>query len=137
MNFLLDANVLSDIGNKKPWAGRLRSKISLYGAHRCFLSAIAYTEMLSGLATESGRLSKAKREDLAVIYESLVVLPYGVEAARETVALRAAAQGKPLPKLDSMIAGHAVAAGLMLVTADSKDYGRMPGLSWNDWRPAT
>ncbi len=36
-----------------------------------------------------------------------------------------------------MIAGHAVAAGLMLVTADSKDYGRMPGLSWINWRPAT
>ena len=38
--------------------------------------------------------------------------------------------------LDSMAAGHAIAEGLMMVTADDKDFGRMPGLDWVNWRKA-
>lgn len=137
MNFLLDSNVLSDIGNGKLWAARLAAKIALYGRHRCFLSAVSYAEMLAGITTGAGRLSKHRSASLVEIYESIEVLPFDRDAARAASTIRGAVKGKPLPMLDSFIAGHAKATGLMLVTADAKDYGRMPGLSWVNWRPAT
>ena len=136
MKFLLDSNVLSDIGNERPWGGRLLSKIGQYGAHRCFLSAVTYTEMLSGLRSHAGRLTKQKSADLALIYETLEVLPYHREAARAAAFLQAGTKGKLLPKIDCMVAGHAIADGFMMVTADDKDFSRMPGLTWVNWRKA-
>jgi tRNA(fMet)-specific endonuclease VapC len=136
VNFLLDSNVLSDIGNSRPWAPVLVAKVALYGEHRCFVSAVSYAEMLAGLAIGVGRLSKKKAADLAAIYESFEILSFTRAAAVEFAGIRAAIKGKAPPVLDSMIAGRAKADGLILVTADAKDYGRMPGLHWVNWRPA-
>ncbi len=135
MKFLLDTNVLSDIGNGRPWAGRLAAKIDLYGEHRCFVSAVSYAEMLAGLKIGAARLSQAKAAALRAIYGSVAVLPFDREAAVAAAEIRGAVKGKQLPMLDSLIAGHAVAGGFMLVTADAKDYGRMQGLRWVNWRP--
>ena len=133
MNFLFDANVLSDIGNRNPWARRLEDKIALYGAHRCFLCAVSYAETLAGITRESGKISKAKAGELAVIYRSYEVLPFGRAEAEAASKFRVLRKGAQLPALDSMIAGHAKVAGLRLVTADDKDFGRMPGLDWVNW----
>jgi predicted nucleic acid-binding protein len=62
-------------------------------------------------------------------------LAFDRDAARAAAAIRNSAKGGPLPKMDSPIAGHAKSAGMMLVTADAKDTGRMPGLAWVNWRP--
>jgi tRNA(fMet)-specific endonuclease VapC len=135
VKFLLDTNVLSDIGNQKPWHRHLVSKIALYGEHRCFLSSIGYAEMLSGLIEGRTRMSKQKLRELEFLYETLEVLAFDRDAARAAAAIRNSAKGGPLPKMDSLIAGHAKSAGMMLVTADAKDTGRMPGLAWVNWRP--
>ena len=37
--FMLDTNVLSDIGNERAGWQRIVGKIALYGQHRCVLSA--------------------------------------------------------------------------------------------------
>ena len=65
-----------------------------------------------------------------------MVLPYHREAACAASDLQVGVKGRPLPMLDSMAAGHAIAEGLMMVTAYDKDFGRMPGLDWVNWRKA-
>jgi tRNA(fMet)-specific endonuclease VapC len=44
-----------------------------------------------------------------------------------------AARGTPIGANDASIAGHAIAAGAVLVTNNSREFGRVAGLSFEDW----
>ncbi|EZQ74857.1 hypothetical protein AF49_05132 [Klebsiella pneumoniae MGH 63] len=47
------------------------------------------------------------------------------------VALRLA--GTPIGPNDTAIAGHAIAAGAILVTNNVREFARVPGLMLEDW----
>ncbi|SAX97087.1 putative DNA binding protein [Klebsiella pneumoniae] len=47
------------------------------------------------------------------------------------VALRMA--GTPIGPNDTAIAGHAIAAGAVLVTNNTREFERVPGLVLEDW----
>lgn len=40
---------------------------------------------------------------------------------------------QPIGPYDTLIAGQAVARGLTLVTANTREFARVPGLVWEDW----
>ncbi|WP_143137843.1 PIN domain-containing protein, partial [Burkholderia ubonensis] len=56
-------------------------------------------------------------------------------AVDATTAVRAelAARGTPIGANDASIAGHAIAAGAVLVTHNTREFGRVDGLSFEDW----
>ena len=64
------------------------------------------------------------------------VLPFdraaGDEAARLRHELESA--GNKVGAYDVLIAGHALAAGLTLVTANTREFSRIAGLRLEDWR---
>ncbi len=43
------------------------------------------------------------------------------------------AAGKPIGAYDLLIAGQALRHGLTLITANSREFGRVKGLAWEDW----
>lgn len=47
------------------------------------------------------------------------------------MALRLA--GTPIGPNDTAIAGHAIAVGAVLVTNNTREFGRVPGLELEDW----
>ena len=57
-------------------------------------------------------------------------------AAIESAKVRVATQkkGKPIGPYDVLIAGHALAAGLVLVTNNTREFARVPNLTYEDWR---
>ncbi|HHD2021444.1 TPA: PIN domain-containing protein, partial [Klebsiella pneumoniae] len=63
------------------------------------------------------------------------ILPWdraAVDATTEIkVALRQA--GTPIGPNDTAIAGHAIAAGAVLVTNNVREFARVPGLVLEDW----
>lgn len=67
------------------------------------------------------------------------VLDFTLEDAREAGRLRAelGAAGCPIGPLDVLIAGQAVARNLILVTHNASEFGRVPGLRWEDWETAS
>ncbi len=65
-----------------------------------------------------------------------VVLEYEKEDARQTGAIRAllASKGTPIGPYDVLIAGQAVARNLVLATHNTQEFGRVPGLRFEDWQ---
>ncbi len=131
MRFLLDTNACIDLLRGVPAVVKRLGELT---PADCAISAISSFELFAGVAgardpaKESAKVSKL----LEVIEE----LPFEAEAARRAGALRAEldAARTPIGPYDLLIAAHALAIDLVLVTANSSDFGRVAGLSLETWR---
>lgn len=87
-------------------------------------------------------LNPTRARKLAPVMHALLgaisVLPYHAEDARATATLRAALQrrGRPIGAYDVLIAGCALARGLVLVTSNEREFRRVSGLAVENWRNA-
>lgn len=128
--YMLDTNIASYIirGSGLALATRL---VSVPITQLC-VSSITQGELLYGLARRSGasNLQIAVREFLMRID----VLPWDSAAATRYGVLRAAleASGTPLGNLDTLIAAHALAINVVLVTNDQA-FERVPSLVVENW----
>ena len=63
------------------------------------------------------------------------VIPFDASDAREAGAIRADLEtiGRPIGPYDLLIAGQARARGLILVTANNREFQRVKGLDCEDW----
>jgi tRNA(fMet)-specific endonuclease VapC len=88
------------------------------------LSAIVAAELVRGLTSVDS--DSAARIDS--MFETFPVVPFDEAAARafSRVPFRRA-------KFDRLIAAHALALGVTLVTANPKDFKDVPGLAVEDW----
>ena len=85
-------------------------------------------------ATRTRRSDNLKRVDeLAAKYESL---PFDNAVARDYAAIRAHLfnTGRPIGPNDMMIAAIARSRGATLVTHNTAEFSRVPGLSIDDWQ---
>ena len=90
-------------------------------------SAITYAEVMLGLARASAEeLAKAKQ-----FFEQVPVVPFDVEAAAAYARL-------PFRRAsyDRLLAAHALALGLTLVTSNVRDFDDVPDLRVENWAAA-
>jgi tRNA(fMet)-specific endonuclease VapC len=89
-------------------------------------------ELAFGVA-KSGSLRNQKV--LAQFLEPLEIADFDRRAADAYGRLRAAleAAGTPIGPLDTQIAAHALALGVTLVTHNTREFARVPGLRLDDW----
>jgi tRNA(fMet)-specific endonuclease VapC len=64
------------------------------------------------------------------------VIEFDKEDARQAGEVRAllASAGAPIGPYDVLIAGQARARNLILVTHNTEEFGRVPGLRFDDWQ---
>lgn len=130
LKYLLDTNIcIYTIKNKPP---EVRALFNEHQAQLC-MSAITLMELIYG-----AEKSAAPARNMAVVEgfsARLVVLDYDASAAAHSGQLRAelAAEGRPIGPYDQMIAGHARALGLVLVTNNLREFERVPGLRTENW----
>jgi tRNA(fMet)-specific endonuclease VapC len=77
-----------------------------------------------------------KTERLRILLSGdLDLLEFDDEDARTAGQVRAALEkaGNPIGAYDLLIAGQALRRGLTVVTANTTEFGRVTGLSWQDW----
>jgi tRNA(fMet)-specific endonuclease VapC len=129
MAFLLDTNAV--IAVLKAPDGPIGQRLRRCRPEEVFVSAIVLHELFYG-AFKSARVDR----NLAVV-EGLRfgVLEFGREDARAAGETRAAlaAQGLPIGPLDGLIAGQALARGMVLVTRNGAEFARVAGLVVEDW----
>ncbi|AOI70360.1 PIN domain-containing protein [Burkholderia ubonensis] len=132
--YMLDTNICSYIMRERPPVVLSRLQSCVGGQHRIVVSAVTYAEMRFGAI---GKKASPKHADLVTAFVSRLdgVLPWDAAAVDATAAVRAelAARGTPIGANDASIAGHAIAAGAVLVTHNTREFGRVDGLSFEDW----
>jgi tRNA(fMet)-specific endonuclease VapC len=129
MRYLLDTNaaiaLLRD-GDSKP-ARRIRREEPRDVA----ISAIVTHELFYG-AFKSRRVTQNVAAVDALQFE---VIEFDKEDARQAGEIRAslAARGSAIGPFDVLIAGQALARNLILVTHNTGEFSRVPGLEIEDW----
>lgn len=97
------------------------------------LSAVTVSELSYGV--EKSKWRKANTALLDRFLCDFQVLPYDEKAAQTCGIVRAALEkkGRPIGPMDTLIAAHAVSIGATLITHNTRDFGRVAGLTINDW----
>lgn len=130
MRYLLDANVV--IGLLNDATSKLAQRARREKPADIAISAIVAHELFYG-AFKSQRATK----NVALI-DSLQfeVLEFDKEDARQAGEVRAllASRRTPIRPYDVLIAGQAKSRNLILVTHNTDEFGRVPGLRFDDWQ---
>ena len=97
------------------------------------ISSITLAELEFG-AARSSRASQA-RQALAEFLLPLEVAPFDEPAARAYGGVRETLEkkGRPIGPLDTLIAAHALGLDAVLVTNNTREFARVPGLALEDW----
>ena len=131
MIYLLDTCILSLFarGNRQ-----VLNRVKQTPPEAIGLSTVTVMEIEYGLALNPARAEKL-RPVLDAFVGAVKVIDYDLDAALATARLRAVlrAKGTPIGPFDTMIAGTAVARGLIMVTANTDEFQRVDGLVVEDW----
>lgn len=131
--FLLDTNILSDLVRRPQ--GRVAEAIARVGERSVCTSIVVAAELRFGAAKSgSRRLSR----QLDAILAALEILPLEEPADRHYAALRRQLEkrGMPIGPNDLLIAAQALAADCTLVTANEREFSRVPALKVINWLSA-
>ena len=132
--FLFDTNILSNMVSVAPSAVLVR-KIAVVPRAQQYTSSITLGEMLYG-AYRLGARAQALVERLnRALWPNLTVLPFDEEAAPHYARVRAELErrGRPIGDADLRIAAIALARDLTVVTANVREFQRVPGLRVENW----
>lgn len=129
--YLLDTNIVSDLVRQP--GGAVVQRIAEVGAERIAISIIVACEIRFGLA-KSG--SQRLIQNMERVLEQIEVLPMEAPVEEHYADIRTALEraGTPIGPNDLLIAAHARALGLTLVTHNESEFARVPGLKVENWR---
>ncbi|MBP5670500.1 MAG: PIN domain-containing protein [Lachnospiraceae bacterium] len=96
-------------------------------------TSITYAELSHGV--EKSSYPEKNRLALILFLTAIQVLPFDAEAAEEYGTIRASLekQGTPIGPMDLLIAAHAKARGLVVVTNNVREFSRVNNLQLEDW----
>jgi tRNA(fMet)-specific endonuclease VapC len=134
LSFLLDTNT---------WVSLLRwqnagvlARLKRHPSEDILLCSVVLAELWFG----AERSDANRRADNYALVDELQAryssLPFDNRAAREYATIRAklAGKGSPIGPNDTMIAAIARSRGVTLVTNNTAEFSRVPGLAIEDWQ---
>lgn len=131
MKYLLDTNTcIRFINGRSP---RIRAKLLTIDDTDIAISTIVQAEMYAGSA--KSQTSQRSREIQEEFFRRFVTIPFDTLTARIYGDIRGhlETQGTPIGGNDLLIAATAIAHDLMLVTHNTREFRRVPGLKLEDW----
>jgi tRNA(fMet)-specific endonuclease VapC len=128
--YLLDTNIVSDLARHPD--GAVAKRIAEVGAERIAISLVVACEIRFGLAKSS---SAKLRQNVEAILAHLETLPLEPPLEQHYADIRATLEsaGTPIGPNDLLIAAHARALGMTLVTNNVGEFERVPGLAVENW----
>ena len=128
--YLLDTNFISDL-IRRP-RGKVASRIAEVGEDSICTSIIAAAELRYG-AEKSGSKQLYERVDLLLSALEILLLEPPADRCYGELRHQLTRRGTPIGPNDLLIAAHALAADLTLVTANTREFERVPSLRVENW----
>lgn len=132
MKYLLDTCTVSDFVKGQPSVLR---QVKAMPPSWLVVSSLTRMEIDYGLAIQPER-ARRLAPMLQAFFSVVATLPFDEADARATANIRAAlkVRGQPVGAYDALIAGTALAHGLIVVTSNVGEFQRISGLKVEDWR---
>ena len=130
LRYLLDTNIISDLVRRP--GGIVGARIADVGEDSICTSIVVAAELRYGAAKSA---SKQLSERVGVLLSALEILPLEPPADQRYAEIRhqLASRGTPIGPNDLLIAAHALAADLTLITANTREFERVPSLRVENW----
>ena len=131
LHYMLDTDICSYIMNRSSDA--VIRKLRTVPVSGVCISAITKSELMYGVEVSPRRLKN--ESELDAFLKFACVLDFPEAAALDYAQIRAflKARGRIIGANDLFIAAHARCLGLTLVTNNTREYGRVPGLKIENW----
>jgi tRNA(fMet)-specific endonuclease VapC len=127
--FMLDTNMCIYLMKKQP--DKVARRFAQYYVGDVVMSAITFAELEYGVMVSLDR--ERERRNLAGLTNDIPVMPFDVAAAAAYGPIREATRNRKKDHLDKLIAAHAVALKVTLVTNNERDFAAYPGLQVENW----
>ena len=127
--YMLDTNICIYLMKRQPESVARRFAQCRVG--EVVMSAITHAELAYGVAAAAD--PQGAQAALADLIDDIPVLPFAAAAGRAYGPIRLATRESKKDRLDKLIAAHAVAEGITLVTNNVQDFLRYPGLLIENW----
>ena len=131
--YLLDTNILSALAGQPQ--GRIYQALSERLPDTACTSIVVASETRFGLQRGA---SDRVRQQMETLLAAVDILPLEASADAHYGEIRAHLEklGQPIGANDLLIAAHARALGLVMVTHNLREFQRVPGLLVEDWLAA-
>lgn len=134
MSYLLDTNAVVALLRNKPTSVRERYREAEAAGDYLSVSSVVLFELWYGVE-KSNRVRENTERLQIFLSGSLDLLDFDDQDAQTAGRIRALLEknGTPIGAYDLLIAGQALRRGFRVVTANTSEFGRVPGLDWVDW----
>lgn len=128
---MLDTNICIHVIKNRPETV-IRNFLKHEPSELC-ISSITYAELMHGV--EKSQDAERNRIAITLFLSPLSVLEFDNYAAEEYGKVRANLErkGTPIGPMDTLIAAHAKAEDLILVTNNTREFNRVEGLTVENW----
>ena len=131
MRYLLDTNIcIFLIRNKSP---KLVQKLTQQSILDISLSSITVAELQFGVQKSNQPVQNQQALNQFLIPFTILDFDYNAAVVYGRIRAYLEAQGTPIGALDTLIAAQALSENLVVVTNNTREFSRVPGLTVEDW----
>lgn len=129
--YMLDTNICIYILKNRHQD--LLRKLDVIPAGSICVSVVTYAELRYGVERSSSK--RLNQRVLDIFLSHLTILTWDTAAADQYAKTRAflESKGTPIGNMDLLIAAHALSHKNTLVTHNTREFSRVPGLKIEDW----
>ena len=129
--YMLDTNIFIYLMKHQP--PKVRERFAQCFVGDVVISAATLAELEFGIACSSTEAQETNRAALESLLEDIMVAPFDAQAAKAYGPIRAAYKDRNRDALDKLIASHALALEVTLVTNNEANFVNYAGLRVENW----
>ena len=131
ISYMLDTNICIHIIKHR--ADALYNKLSVLPVERVAISSIVHAELWYGVTQSKKKVQNEAALKDFLEYVNVLDWPSAAGQIYGKIRTHLKAKGTPIGAMDMLIAAHAVSVNAVLVTDNTKEFQRVPGLKLENW----
>lgn len=132
-SYLLDTNICIFLLNQRGGFEYIIQRMDGMNREDIGISAITVAELDYGIAASKKQTDNARRLERFLLDFEVIDFNRASAAAYGPLRSYLQSQGTPIGPMDFLIAAHALALNAILVTNNTREFERVPGLRLEDW----